>query len=105
MNRILKGYYGTIKMEVGVEKEKIKVRVFLPKILSVQTEKFFEGLGISVEQTEVYTEISTFLSGRHFAKEEWFVQQRLETLYGLLILSFDNRIRYTFAQVFLGKER
>lgn len=104
MNKIWTGNYGKIKMEAEVEQERIKMRVFQTQILSSEMKKLFKELGISTEETEDYTEISSSLSGRCLTKEEWFIKQRLETLYGLLVLCFDKQIRCTFDQVFLEKE-
>lgn len=70
MDKIKKGYYGNIKMEAEVEHDRIKVRVFRSPMLSPELERFFKELRISAQQTEVYTEIFTSLSGRHHTKEE-----------------------------------
>lgn len=101
MNKIWIGHYGKIKMEAEVGEDRIKMRVFQTQILSSEMKKLFKELGISAEETDAYTEISTSLKGRHHAKEKWFLKQRLETLYGLLALCFDKQIRCTFDQVFL----
>lgn len=104
MNKIWVGYYGKMKMEAEVGEDRIKIRVFRTSMLSTEMKKLFKELGISTEETDAYTELSTILNGRNHAKEEWFLKQRLETLYGLLVLCFDKQIRYTFDQIFLEKE-
>ena len=104
MNKIWVGYYGKMKMEAEVGEDRIKIRVFRTPMLSTEMKRLFKELGISTEETDAYAELSTSLNGRNHAKEEWFLKQRRETLYGLLVLCWDSKIRYTFDQVFLEKE-
>lgn len=87
--------YDSTKIEFWIEDEQLFFRAYLTHPPSVEiTKPFYRTIGIELEVTENYIQISSKLNSKNHINENEYLLQRIDTLYKYLVLSFQATVKY-----------
>ena len=100
--RICRAMYDSTKLEAWIEDECLYFRAYIHHPPSVEFSKqFYQTLGIKLEYTNEYVQVSSKLHLKSYIDENEYLIQRIDTLYKYLILSFHEKVKYPLHSIIL----